>query len=73
VRIGLISGVIDAAANVCYVWATRVGLFGLAVVITSLYPGITVLLARLLLGERLRWIQRAGLVLAAVGVVLVTV
>ena len=72
VRIGLISGAIDAAANVCYVWATRVGLFGLAVVITSLYPGITVLLARLLLGERLRWIQRAGLVLAAVGVVLVT-
>jgi drug/metabolite transporter (DMT)-like permease len=73
VRIALISGAIDAAANVCYVWATRVGLFGLAVVITSLYPGITVLLARLLLGERLRWIQRAGLVLAAVGVVLVTV
>ena len=73
VRIALISGAIDAAANVCYVLATRAGLFGLAVVITSLYPGITVLLARLLLGERLRWVQRAGLVLAAVGVVLVTV
>jgi drug/metabolite transporter (DMT)-like permease len=73
VRIALISGAIDAAANVCYVLATRAGLFGLAVVITSLYPGITVLLARLLLGERLRWVQRAGLVLAAAGVVLVTV
>jgi drug/metabolite transporter (DMT)-like permease len=73
VRIALISGAVDAAANVCYVLATRAGLFGLAVVITSLYPGITVLLARLLLGERLRWVQRAGLVLAAVGVVLVTV
>ena len=72
VRIALISGAVDAAANVCYVLATRAGLFGLAVVITSLYPGITVLLARLLLGERLRWVQRAGLVLAAVGVVLVT-
>jgi drug/metabolite transporter (DMT)-like permease len=71
--IALASGAIDAAANVCYVLATRAGLFGLAVVITSLYPGITVLLARVLLGERMRWVQRAGLLLAAVGVVLVTV
>jgi drug/metabolite transporter (DMT)-like permease len=71
--IALISGAIDAAANVCYVLATRAGLFGLAVVITSLYPGITVLLARVLLGERMRWLQRAGLLIAAVGVVLVTV
>jgi drug/metabolite transporter (DMT)-like permease len=70
--IALVSGSIDAAANVCYVLATRVGLFGLAVVITSLYPGMTVLLARVFLGERMRWLQRAGLLLAAVGVVLVT-
>jgi len=71
--IALLSGAIDAAANVCYVLATRAGLFGLAVVITSLYPGMTVLLARVLLGERLRWLQRAGLLIAAAGVVLVTV
>jgi drug/metabolite transporter (DMT)-like permease len=70
--IALISGAVDAAANVCYVLATRVGLFGLAVVVTSLYPGMTVLLARLLLGERMRWLQRAGLLMAAVGVVLLT-
>jgi drug/metabolite transporter (DMT)-like permease len=70
--IALVSGAVDAAANVCYVLATRVGLFGLAVVITSLYPGMTVLLARWLLGERMRWLQRAGLLLAATGVVLLT-
>ena len=69
----LASGVFDATANVCYVLATRAGLFGLAVVITSLYPGITVLLARLTLGERMRAVQRAGLALAAVGIVLLTV
>jgi drug/metabolite transporter (DMT)-like permease len=46
---------------------------GLAVVITSLYSGITVSLGRLLLGERLRPMQRAGVLLAAVGVLLVTV
>jgi drug/metabolite transporter (DMT)-like permease len=72
VRIALLSGTLDAAANVCYVLATRAGLFGLAVVITALYPGMTVLLARYVLGERMRWLQRAGLLLAAVGVVLVT-
>ena len=69
--IALISGALDAAANVCYVLATRAGLFGLAVVITSLYPGMTVLLARVLLGERMRWVQRTGLLLAAAGVILV--
>jgi drug/metabolite transporter (DMT)-like permease len=68
----LASGLFDATANACYVLATRAGLFGLAVVITSLYPGITVLLARLTLGERMRSVQRAGLALAAVGIILIT-
>jgi uncharacterized membrane protein len=67
------SGLLDSTANISYVLATRAGLFGLAVVLTSLYPGVTVLLARVLLGERLRWAQRAGLALAALGVLLVTV
>jgi drug/metabolite transporter (DMT)-like permease len=67
------AGVLDASANICYVLATRAGLFGLAVVLTSLYPGITVLLARIVFGERMRWARRAGLALAAAGVLLVTV
>jgi drug/metabolite transporter (DMT)-like permease len=70
--IALISGAVDAAANVCYILATRAGEFGLAVVITSLYPGATVLLARFVLHERMRIVQQAGLVLAAAGIVLVT-
>jgi uncharacterized membrane protein len=65
------AGAIDVVANICYVAATRAGMFGLAVVLASLYPGITVLLARVLLGERLRWAQRAGLGLAAIGIILV--
>jgi drug/metabolite transporter (DMT)-like permease len=67
------AGVIDVLANLCYVAATRIGAFGLAVVLASLYPGVTVLLARVVLGERLRWIQRVGLGLAAIGILLVTV
>jgi drug/metabolite transporter (DMT)-like permease len=66
------SGVLDAIANVCYVLATRAGLFGVAVVLTSLYPGVTVLLARLVLGERLRPVQLAGLLLAIAGIAVVS-
>ncbi len=70
--VAVAAGVLDAGANVCYVLAARAGLFGIAVVITSLYPGITVLLARVMLGERMRAVQRFGLLLAAAGVGLVT-
>ena len=72
VVMSLLSGVFDASANVFYVLAISSGLFSIAVVLISLYPAITVLLARTVLGERMRHMQRAGLVLAAVGVVLVT-
>jgi drug/metabolite transporter (DMT)-like permease len=72
-RIAFFSGAFDACANVCYVLATRAGQFGLAVVITALYPGATVLLARVVLRERMRVVQQAGLVLAVAGIVLVTV
>ena len=66
------AGAIDVIANICYVAATRTGRFGLAVVLASLYPGITVLLARAALGERLRPVQKIGLSLAAIGIILVT-
>jgi drug/metabolite transporter (DMT)-like permease len=65
------AGAFDAAANICYVLATRAGLFGPAVVLTSLYPAVTVLLARLALRERMHRTQQAGLVLAAVGIALI--
>jgi drug/metabolite transporter (DMT)-like permease len=65
------AGAIDVVANICYVAATQTGMFGLAVVLASLYPGVTVVLARVALGERLRWAQQAGLGLAAIGIVLV--
>jgi drug/metabolite transporter (DMT)-like permease len=69
----LVAGLGDSSANVCYLLATQRGLFGIAVVLTALYPGVTVLLARLVLGEQMGWARRAGLVLAAAGILLVTV
>jgi drug/metabolite transporter (DMT)-like permease len=65
------AGALDAAANVSYVLATRAGLFGPAVVLTSLYPAVTVLLARVALRERMNHTQQAGLLLAAAGIVLI--
>jgi uncharacterized membrane protein len=66
------AGGLDATANVCYVLATRAGLFGPVVVLTSLYPAVTVLLARIALRERMHRTQQAGLLLAALGIALIT-
>lgn len=66
------AGVMDMGANVLYVIATRYGYVSIAAVVTSLYPASTVLLARVLLGERLRAWQTVGLLLALVGVALIS-
>jgi drug/metabolite transporter (DMT)-like permease len=67
----LAAGTGDAIANLLYLLAIRSGPFALAVIITSLYPAVTVLLARLVLGERMRAAQRAGLAIGALGIILV--
>ena len=68
----LAAGAGDVAASLMYVLAVRSGPFALAVVTTALYPAVTVLLARLVLGEQMRAVQRAGLALGALGIILVT-
>jgi uncharacterized membrane protein len=50
------------AASLMYVLAVRSGPFALAVVTTALFSAVTVLLARLVLAEQMRAVQRAGLV-----------
>jgi len=60
----------DAAANGCYALASRHGLVSVVAVLASLYPAVTVLLARVVENERLRRVQGVGVVLALGGVVL---
>ena len=55
-----------------FLLSSRYGLLSLASVLTALYPAVTVLLAVGLLHEHASRIQRAGLALAAVSVVLIT-
>jgi len=64
-------GVLDLAATALYAVAQTQGLLSVVPVIASLYPVTTVLLARGVLGERLRGVQAAGVVLAFAGVGLV--
>jgi uncharacterized membrane protein len=59
-------------ASLMYVLAVRSGPFALAVVTTALYPAVTVLLAGLVPGKRMRAVQRAGPVLGPLGIILVT-
>jgi len=64
------AGLLDAAANVTMIAAIRIGPLAVASVLGSLYPVVTLLLARFVLGEHLRWVQRLGIALAIVAVVL---
>ncbi|NEA27595.1 EamA family transporter [Actinomadura bangladeshensis] len=73
IGLALLSGSLDAGANVLYFLAVHGGMLSLAAVLTSLYPAITVLLARVAYSERLRVVQRVGMAVAVAGVALVTV
>jgi drug/metabolite transporter (DMT)-like permease len=64
----LLTGVSGMAATLTYFYATHFSMLAVAAVLVSLYPGITVLLARTILHERFTPAQRAGLGLAALAV-----
>jgi drug/metabolite transporter (DMT)-like permease len=67
----LASGIGDTTANLLFVLASRLGLLSVVGVLLALYPAGTVLLALLVLRERLHRVQLAGLGVAAGGVVLI--
>ncbi|HET6352447.1 MAG TPA: EamA family transporter [Coriobacteriia bacterium] len=66
----LASGVLEASANVTMLWSIRLGPLAVASVLGSLYPVMTLLLARVVLKEKLHGLQRAGVGLALVAVIL---
>jgi drug/metabolite transporter (DMT)-like permease len=68
--LGLI-GLLDGGANLTYAIATTAGLLSLVAVLASLYPAVTVMLARVVHHERMTRVQDAGVAAAVIGVVLV--
>jgi drug/metabolite transporter (DMT)-like permease len=62
-------GIADVTANALFAVASGHGLLALVAVLGSLYPVVTVLLAHVLLGERLTRPQQAGVAVALAGVV----
>jgi uncharacterized membrane protein len=62
-------GAVDMVANLLYLLASRAGPLTLVVTLTSLYPASTVLLARVVVGERLAPRQWAGVMCALVAIV----
>ena len=64
-------GLFDTAANVFVAFATTRGSIGIVAVLSALYPVVTIVLARLVLGERLDGARRLGGVLALAGAAVV--
>lgn len=66
-------GLAGMAATLLYYAATRSGELAGVVVVTSLYPGVTVVLARMITAERFSRAQRAGLALSALTILAIAI
>lgn len=63
-RLIVVTGLLDASANVLFLLASREGGLAVVGVLTALYPLGTILLARVFLKEKLALVQKLGVVLA---------
>jgi drug/metabolite transporter (DMT)-like permease len=63
-RLAAITGLAGATGTILFFFATHEGYLAVTAVLTSLYPAVTIVLARVLLGERLTALRVAGLALA---------
>jgi drug/metabolite transporter (DMT)-like permease len=67
----VVIGLIDTGANAAVTLATTYGAAGIVALLSALYPIVTIVLARIVLGERLSVLRRAGGLVALAGAALV--
>ncbi len=66
-------GILDVGGNFFYILASQVGRLDISAVLSSLYPGVTALLAWVLIKEHISGPQRVGIFLALAAIVLMTI
>jgi drug/metabolite transporter (DMT)-like permease len=71
VKLCALAGALDAVGLACFLLAARSGRFDVAAVLSSLYPAVTVVLARLMLKEHMNLMQRWGMLAALAAVALI--
>lgn len=64
-------GLIDMSATAVYLAAIQIGPLAIAAILASLYPVVTTILAAVVLSERVRIVQAAGILAAAIAVALI--
>lgn len=64
IRLAVVGGLVNAAANALILFGIRAGELAIAAVLGAMYPAGTILLAAIVLKERIAPVQWAGLVLA---------
>jgi drug/metabolite transporter (DMT)-like permease len=69
--LALVAGIFDSSANALFLVATHRGLLTIVSVLTSLYPGSTIVLAYIVLKERLRPPHLVALAVATLAVALI--